>query len=97
MVPNPYKGSAKSGTPRSEREGFTSSICPRPRIRIFTTSAELVRELTLDQFSSPGGQIGEVEWDLRNGKGNKVVSGIYVYQVETPEGRTRKGHFVIIK
>ena len=40
---------------------------------------------------------GELPWDLRNGKGQKVVSGIYVYQAETPEGRTRKGHFVIIK
>lgn len=97
VVPNPYKGSAEWDPAVGEGRIHFIHLPGGSRIRIFTTSAELVRELTLDQFSSPGGQIGEVEWDLRNGKGNKVVSGIYVYQVETPEGRTRKGHFVIIK
>jgi hypothetical protein len=97
VVPNPYKGSAQWDPAVGEGRVHFIHLPVGSHIRIFTTSAELVRELTLDQFSSPGGEIGELEWDLRNGKGNKVVSGIYVYQVETPEGRTRKGHFVIIK
>ncbi len=97
VVPNPYRGSAQWDPAVGEGRVHFIHLPSGSRVRIFTTSAELVRELTLDQFSSPGGEIGELEWDLRNGKGNKVVSGIYVYQVETPEGRTRKGHFVIIK
>lgn len=97
VVPNPYRGSAQWDPAVGQGRVHFIHLPGGSRVRIFTTSAELVRELTLDQFSSPGGQIGELEWDLKNGKGNKVVSGIYVYQVETPEGRTRKGHFVIIK
>jgi hypothetical protein len=66
-------------------------------IRIFTASGELLRTLKANQFASPGGLTGDVAWDLRNDRGRGVVSGIYLYQVETADGRTRKGKFVIIK
>lgn len=97
VVPNPYKGHAEWDPAAGDGRIHFIHIPAGSTVRIFTTSAELVRELVLDSNRNPGGETGEVEWDLRNGKGNKVVSGIYVYQVETREGRTRKGHFVIIK
>jgi hypothetical protein len=97
VVPNPYKGRAEWDPASGEGRVHFIHLPEGSRVRIFTSSAELVRELTLDSQRNPGGTTGELEWDLRNGKGNKVVSGIYVYQVETKEGRTRKGHFVIIK
>jgi hypothetical protein len=97
VVPNPFKGSAQWDPAVGEGRVHFIHLPVGSRVRIFTSSAELVRELTLDQLANPGGVTGELPWDLRNGKGEKVVSGIYVYQVETPEGRTRKGHFVIIK
>lgn len=97
VVPNPYKGHAEWDPAVGEGRIHFIHVPAGATVRIFTTSAELVRELTLDPLRNPGGETGEVEWDLRNGRGQKVVSGIYVYQVETTEGRTRKGHFVIIK
>jgi hypothetical protein len=97
VVPNPYKHFAEWDPAAGEGRVHFIHLPVGSRVRIFTTSAELVRELTLNAQGSPGGVTGELEWDLRNGQGKKVVSGIYVYQVETPEGRARKGHFVIIK
>jgi hypothetical protein len=97
VVPNPYKGFAEWDPAPGEGVVRFIHVPNGTRIRIFTASAELVRELTMNTASNPGGVTGELPWDLRNGKGQKVVSGIYVYQAETPEGRTRKGHFVIIK
>jgi hypothetical protein len=97
VVPNPYKGHAEWDPAVGEGRVHFVHVPAGATVRIFTTSAELVRELTMDANSSPGGTTGELAWDLKNGKGEKVVSGIYIYQVETLEGRTRKGHFVIIK
>ena len=97
VVPNPYRGSAQWDPAVGEGRIHFIHIPAQSTVRIFTSNAELIRELKMDPNSSPGGQTGELSWDLRNGEGRKVVSGIYIYQVETPEGRTRKGHFVIIK
>jgi hypothetical protein len=97
VVPNPYRGRAEWDPAAGDGRIHFIHLPEGSTVRIFTASAELVRELTLDSTRNPGGTTGELEWDLRNGKGQKVVSGIYVYQVETTEGRTRKGHFVIIK
>jgi hypothetical protein len=97
VVPNPYRGRAEWDPSGSEGRIHFIHLPAGATVRIFTSNAELVRELKLDSTANPGGTTGELEWDLRNGKGNKVVSGIYIYQAETPEGRSRKGHFVIIK
>lgn len=97
VVPNPYKGRAEWDPAAGDGRIHFIHLPEGATVRIFTASAELVRELTLDSALNAGGTSGELAWDLRNGKGQKVVSGIYVYQVETREGRTRKGHFVVIK
>ena len=97
VVPNPYRGHAEWDPAVGEGRIHFIHLPDGATVRIFTASAELVRHLTLDSTRNTGGTTGDLEWDLRNGKGQKVVSGIYVYQVETREGRTRKGHFVIIK
>jgi hypothetical protein len=97
VVPNPYRGNAEWDPAVGEGRIHFIHIPAGSTVRIFTSNAELVRELKMDPNSSPGGVTGELFWDIRNGEGRKVVSGIYLYQVETPEGRTRKGHFVIIK
>jgi hypothetical protein len=67
-------------------------------VRIFTSAGDLLRVLTQDPNTSVGGTTGELAWDLKNDAGNTVVSGIYLYTVQPPDGRTpKKGHFVIIK
>jgi hypothetical protein len=97
VVPNPYRVRAEWDPTPGQHEIHFIRIPDRSTIRIFTAAGELLRTLRADQYSSPGGLTGDVAWDLRNDRGRGVVSGIYIYQVETPDGRTLKGKFVIIK
>lgn len=98
VVPNPYKGSAQWDPSPTERRIHFIHLPAGSTVRIYTSSGELLRTLIQDPSASPGGQTGELAWDLKNEGGNTVVSGIYIYTVHPPDGRTpKKGHFVIIK
>lgn len=97
VVPNPYKVRAEWEPGDGTRLLRFIRVPDKATVRIFTPAGEIIRELVANKLASPGGEIGDVPWDLRNKYGNLVVSGIYIYQVETLEGRTRKGKFVIIK
>jgi hypothetical protein len=97
VVPNPYKGSAEWDPPGGRAVHFIN-LPAGSTVRIYTAAGELLRVLTQDTNSSAGGQTGELVWDLKNAHGSSVVSGIYIYTVHPPDGRTpKKGHFVIIK
>jgi hypothetical protein len=61
-------------------------------IRIYSTSAILVRVLTHDDPT--GGS--EESWNLRNRNNQFVASGVYFYHVETPDGKTKVGRFTIV-
>jgi hypothetical protein len=98
VVPNPYKGSAEWDPGPSDRRMHFMNVPAGSTVRIYTAAGELLRTLAQDPNSSPGGQTGELAWDLKNDRGRNVVSGIYIYTVHPPDGRTpKKGHFVIIK
>jgi hypothetical protein len=98
VVPNPYKGSAEWDTGPNDRRIHFMYVPPGATVRIYTAAGELLRVLVQDPNASPGGQTGELAWDLKNDQGRSVVSGIYIYSVHPPDGRTpKKGHFVIIK
>jgi hypothetical protein len=98
VVPNPYKGSAEWDLGPNQRAVHFINVPSGSTVRIYTSAGDLMRVLTQDPNSSPGGTTGELAWDLKNDAGNTVVSGIYLYTVHPPDGRTpKKGHFVIIK
>jgi hypothetical protein len=98
VVPNPYKGSAEWDPGPNERRMSFRNVPPGATIRIWTAAGELLRSLVQNPNVSPGGQSGELAWDLKNDAGRTVVSGIYIYSVHPVDGRTpKKGHFVIIK
>jgi hypothetical protein len=97
VVPNPYKVRAEWEPADGSRLVKFIRVPHNATVRIFTSAGELLRTLKSNQFASAGGLTGDVPWDLRNESGRGVVSGIYLYQIETEEGRTRKGKFVIIK
>lgn len=98
VVPNPYRGSAEWDPGPNQRRIHFINLPAGSTIRIYTSAAELLRTLRQDPNSSPGGVTGELVWDLKNDRGRDVVSGIYIYSVHPPDGRTpKKGHFVIIK
>ena len=56
-----------------------------------------MRELTQNPNANLGGVTGDLDWDLKNADGRKVSSGIYIYQVKSPQGHEKRGHFVIIR
>jgi hypothetical protein len=98
VVPNPYKSSAEWDLGPNQREVHFINVPAGATVRIYTSTGELLRVLEQNPNASPGGTTGELAWDLKNDDGRTVVSGIYLYSVHPPDGRTpKKGHFVIIK
>jgi hypothetical protein len=98
VVPNPYRSHAQwDPSPDQHRIHFIH-LPAGSTVRIYTAAGDLVQTLKQDTNSSPGGTTGELVWNLQNGRGEEVVSGIYLYAVSPPDGRTpSRGHFVIIK
>ncbi len=50
-------------------------------IYIYSMRGELVKNITKTEFS-PGFQISDIFWDGTNNAGNKLASGVYVYQIK---------------
>jgi hypothetical protein len=97
VVPNPFRGSAEwDPVPGASRIHFIN-LPASSTVRIYTSNGELVRVLVQNPNANPGGVTGDLEWDLKNADGRNVVSGIYIYQVESPAGHNVKGHFVVIR
>ena len=111
VVPNPYKAHAEWDlVPREEDPSGTKVTfhnLPRTKgtIHIFTLAGDLVRDLPFDGTAPPDLQYGkdpviagqgEVSWNLISRNGQKIVSGIYLFSVDTDLGR-EVGKFVIIR
>jgi hypothetical protein len=111
VVPNPYKGGAQWDlVPREEDPSGTKITfhnLPRARgtIHIFTLAGDLVRDIPFDGTSPPDLQYGkdplttgtgQASWNLISRNGQTIVSGIYLYSVDTDLGR-EVGKFVIIR
>ena len=98
VVPNPYRGAADWDLIPSERDPTGTKIAFRnlpegnSKIRIFTLSGDLVEEAEHD--GSQGN--GTYFWNLISRNGQNVVSGIYIYVVESGKELCR-GRFVIIR
>ncbi len=60
------------------------------KIKIFTVSAHLVKELAADSN-------GMALWDRTNSSGQQVASGIYIYLIIDPQGNDTSGKIAIIK
>ncbi|HEU4724179.1 MAG TPA: hypothetical protein VFU59_02665 [Candidatus Eisenbacteria bacterium] len=111
VVPNPYKGRAEWDlVPRAEDPSGTKVTfmnLPRTKgtIRIFSLAGDLVRSIPfrgdppsdLQYGKDPvSGGAGSVSWNLISRNGQRIVSGIYLYSVETELGRDL-GRFVVIR
>jgi hypothetical protein len=91
-VPDPYYvTNALEQSPNSKKLRFVN-MPSQAIVRIYTVSGILVQVLTLNDVT--GG--GEVEWNLRNRNNQFVASGVYFYQVETPDGKTKTGRFTVV-
>lgn len=90
VVPNPYRGSARWDQAGEQRVQF-HHLPARATVRIFTIAGDLVRELEKTDPAS-----GNLDWNLKNGSGRGITSGIYMFHVLSDEGFETKGHFVVI-
>jgi hypothetical protein len=111
VVPNPYRGGAAWDlVPREEDPSGTKVTfmnLPRTKgtIHIYTLSGDLVKDIPFDGRPVPDLQYGvdpvtdspgSVPWNLISRNGQRIVSGIYLYSVDTDLGR-QVGRFVIIR
>jgi hypothetical protein len=98
VVPNPFREHAGwdrpvvPGDPLTRHIDFMGLPEARSTIRIYTVAGDFVAQLDHD---GSGGN-GEASWNLISRNGQDVVSGIYVYTVDSNLGR-QTGHFVVIR
>jgi hypothetical protein len=84
VIPNPYITSAPWDEPGRRKIQFVN-LTREATVRIFTVGGDLVRKLDHPVAGVPADQ-GSIDWDLKNGQGELVEPGIYIYQVEVPGG-----------
>jgi len=90
VVPNPFRG-AEAWDVQGGHEVHFINLPSVARIRVYTVAGDLIRDL---QHNDP---VHDYErWDLKNGKGEDVSSGIYVFRVET-DAFQHQGRFIVIR
>jgi hypothetical protein len=91
VVPNPFVARSGFINP-GDTDVIQFTNIPSPAtIRIYTMAGTLVKTIDHDDGS------GIAFWDQATSYGQWVKSGVYIYHVETPEGRTTTGRFAIIR
>ncbi|HKQ57424.1 MAG TPA: hypothetical protein VJY35_06115 [Candidatus Eisenbacteria bacterium] len=96
VVPNPYRAAEAWNTVDGHELHFVN-LPAQAKIRIYTLSGDLVRELEHNELAfSPDRRKDFERWDLKNGAGRDVVSGIYMYRVEAGSF-THQSRFIVIR
>jgi hypothetical protein len=108
VVPNPYRGNAQwdltpnAADPTGTHIDFFNMPAGQWTLRIFTISGDLVQTIRWDDIQTNGkpqketDADGQASWNLISRNGQDVVSGIYLFSVESDSGSSR-GKFVIIR
>ena len=67
----------------------------RNTIKIYTVSGDLVQTLDHDGLSG----FGSISWNLMSRNGQEVVSGVYLYSVQSDDNRFEDfvGKFVVVR
>lgn len=90
VVPNPYKGTALFESRYEDQISFIN-LPPLCKITIYTMTGDMVDEIYHSDAIS-----GEEYWNLISRNNQKVVSGLYIYSVESPNDK-KIGKFLIIR
>jgi hypothetical protein len=96
VVPNPFVVKAPwdftptPDNPSEERLQF-QNVPKGSKVTIFTLTGDLIIELYQH------GDQGWIDWDLITRNRQKVVAGLYLYVVESTDGESHIGKFVIVR
>lgn len=109
VVPNPFMGSSRYANPNPvDTNPWVSrlrfiNLPPDSKISIFTLAGDLVKIINSGDVvyqsrdvKISGDFTGVAEWDLTTKNNQEVVSGLYIYVVESSVG-THTGKFVIMR
>jgi hypothetical protein len=111
VVPNPYKGGAqwdlvpRDDDPSGTKVTFVNLPRTRGTIHIYTLAGDLVKDIPFDgravgdlQYGKdPVAQAsGTANWNLISRNGQRIVSGVYLYSVDTDLGK-QVGRFVVVR
>jgi hypothetical protein len=108
VVPNPYRGRSQwdltpnATDPTGTHVDFFNLPPGQWTLRIFTISGDLVQVIRHTDIQVDGkvqqenAEDGQATWNLISRNGQDVVSGIYLFSVESSNG-TEQGKFVIIR
>jgi len=107
VYPNPYRndvdyrgqgfeGLTQDFLPRDKvRAIHFANLPPKCTIRIFSIDGDLIRELSHD-VSPADPTFSHAQWDLITRNRQLIVSSLYYWSVEMPDGSTQIGKFVVI-
>lgn len=86
---------ASTASPTGVRVMFNNLPAAQNKVSVFTTSGDLV--IALNHNGTNGS--GAISWDLVSRNGQEVVSGIYLYVVESDDDHfaTFRGRFVVVR
>jgi len=90
-VPNPYFFSSAYEHPGLARTVKFTHLPVRCTIRLFDLSGALVRTIEKNDDTS------QASWDLANGSGRLVASGVYIFHVDAPGVGTRIGKLAVFQ
>jgi hypothetical protein len=96
VVPNPFIVKAPwdftptKDNPAEERIQF-QGIPKNSKVTVFNLAGDMIIELEQE------GDQGWVDWDLITRNRQKIVSGLYLFVVEAPEGDNYIGKFVVVR
>ena len=92
VVPNPYLVTAGWELHRDDHRLSFTHLPAQCEIMIFNVTGDIVAVIQHDDLHS-----GAAFWDLLSYEGMEVASGLYLYVVKTPQGKSADGKFVVIR
>ncbi len=95
VVPNPYVG--RAGWEVGEAKIQFVNIPKFAKIRIYDAAGSYINTVYPNHYSyDPTKPQGTADWNLKDSDGEDVVSGVYIYRVESNSG-TKIGRFIVIR
>ena len=94
VVPNPY--TRRTGWEVGEAKIQFVNIPPNAVIRIYDASGGYINTVR-PSYKIDGSQAGTADWNLRDSNGEDVVSGIYIYRIESGSGGKKLGRFIVVR